>query len=331
MKAFKFIAVALFLISTIALCEDFKTVNGKEYKDAKISRVESDGIVVTHSFGVAKIPFNELPRDLQDRFHYNPAAADRQVSAGGHRATEEKAVEKLNECERKFEAIENAAVDKYRSSAKGTLSGQAFVATKGRENVKLGAMQVLLFARDAIDALLPGLKAYADFKLAQSPLNATQTATQQAEMVEEQAALRAKANWEAYQQAQYSNDARNAANAAKVEANAAHVSANAARERYADALAQLHVYTSAEFYFIRLQFPIQTTETDADGRFTFKVPQSGEFVIAAHTQRKLLDETETYYWLQPVSLRGTQQQVQNLSNNNLTTTLGTSSLIHTID
>jgi hypothetical protein len=77
--------------------------------------------------------------------------------------------------------------------------------------------------------------------------------------------------------------------------------------------------------------PIQTAETDADGRFIIEVPQQGEFVIGAQGQRSIGLSTEYYYWLQPVSLGGQQKFTQNLSNKNLTSTTGTSSLIHTKD
>ncbi len=56
-----------------ALADDFKTINGKEYKNATISRVEPDGIVVKFSGGIVKILFSELPKDVQERFHYGSA------------------------------------------------------------------------------------------------------------------------------------------------------------------------------------------------------------------------------------------------------------------
>jgi len=89
-------------------------------------------------------------------------------------------------------------------------------------------------------------------------------------------------------------------------------------------------YTGA-FYFGLLVNPIQAAETDADGRFVIEVPQRGAFVIGAQAQRSVGDSTEHYYWLQPVSLGRQQKFTQNLSNNNLTSTTGTSSLIHTKD
>ena len=55
---------------SMALAEDFKTVNGKEYKDATVTRVEGDGIVVRTKTGISKIYFVELPKDVQEKFHY---------------------------------------------------------------------------------------------------------------------------------------------------------------------------------------------------------------------------------------------------------------------
>jgi len=67
-KAIIVILATLFV--SLALGEDFQTVNGKEYKDATISRVEADGIVIKTKTGISKIYFVELPKDVQERFHY---------------------------------------------------------------------------------------------------------------------------------------------------------------------------------------------------------------------------------------------------------------------
>ena len=69
------IALAIFasLSASLALAEDFKTINGKEYKDATITRVEGDGIVLRTKTGISKVYFIELPKDVQERFHPSPA------------------------------------------------------------------------------------------------------------------------------------------------------------------------------------------------------------------------------------------------------------------
>jgi hypothetical protein len=61
------------LFVALALAEDFKTVSGKIYKDATISHVEADGIVLRTKTGISKVYFVELPKEVQERFHYGSA------------------------------------------------------------------------------------------------------------------------------------------------------------------------------------------------------------------------------------------------------------------
>ena len=61
------------LFVSLALAEDFKTVSGEKYEDATISHVEADGIVIKTKTGISKIYFVELPKDIQERFHYGSA------------------------------------------------------------------------------------------------------------------------------------------------------------------------------------------------------------------------------------------------------------------
>jgi hypothetical protein len=67
------LAVSAVLSASLALAEDFKLINGKIYKNATISRIEADGIVLRTKTGISKVYFVELPKDVQDRFHYGPA------------------------------------------------------------------------------------------------------------------------------------------------------------------------------------------------------------------------------------------------------------------
>ncbi len=66
-------AIITSLSVSLALAEDFKTVKGKEYKDATITRVEPDGIVLKTKSGITKLYFTELPKEVQERFHYGSA------------------------------------------------------------------------------------------------------------------------------------------------------------------------------------------------------------------------------------------------------------------
>ena len=69
------IALSIFaaLSASLALAEDFKTINGKEYKDATVTRVEGDGIVLRTKTGISKVYFVELPQDIQKKFRPSPA------------------------------------------------------------------------------------------------------------------------------------------------------------------------------------------------------------------------------------------------------------------
>lgn len=85
-----------------AFSDDFKTVTGREYKNATVSRVEPDGIVLTNNAGISKVYFTELPKEVQERFGYDPQrAADysAQQSAGLDQVRKEQAEASRREAE----------------------------------------------------------------------------------------------------------------------------------------------------------------------------------------------------------------------------------------
>jgi len=71
----KVLTLFILCFSSAAVAEDFTTVNGKEYKEATVTRVDPDGIVVKTKSGITKVYFTELPRQVQERFHYDSAKA----------------------------------------------------------------------------------------------------------------------------------------------------------------------------------------------------------------------------------------------------------------
>src|SRR5206468_6299254 len=68
--------VLIVCFASVALADDFKTIDGKEYKNVKVSRVEPDGLVLSSKSGISKVYFAELPKEVQDRFHYDAAKGD---------------------------------------------------------------------------------------------------------------------------------------------------------------------------------------------------------------------------------------------------------------
>jgi len=71
----KLFTILLLSFAAAALSEDFKTVNGKEYKDATVTRVDPDGVVLKTKSGITKVYFTELPKDVQEHFHYDSEKA----------------------------------------------------------------------------------------------------------------------------------------------------------------------------------------------------------------------------------------------------------------
>ena len=60
------------LSASLTLADDFRTIRGKEYKDATVSRIEPDGIVLRTQSGIVKLYFIELPKEVQERFRSDP-------------------------------------------------------------------------------------------------------------------------------------------------------------------------------------------------------------------------------------------------------------------
>ena len=105
------LAIVAALSVSLALAEDFKTVDGKEYKDATVKRVEPDGVVIQTKSSISKVYFSELPKEVQQRFNYDPknaAAYSAQQSAANeqfNKQEEEAAPQKADEAAKQSAAI----------------------------------------------------------------------------------------------------------------------------------------------------------------------------------------------------------------------------------
>src|SRR5437660_9541807 len=62
------------LSASLTLADDFKTIKGKEYKNATVIRIEQDGVVLKTKTGISKVYFVELPHDVRERFGYRDPA-----------------------------------------------------------------------------------------------------------------------------------------------------------------------------------------------------------------------------------------------------------------
>jgi hypothetical protein len=127
------------------VAETFKTVYGKEYKDATVSRVEPDGIVLTTKSGISKVYFTELPKEVQQRFHYDPAQAAEFTAATQAGISENKAVatqQALAEQRRKAEFEKRQKVLKeQREAAERQAMAEAERQAKKERQAQLRAQQ----------------------------------------------------------------------------------------------------------------------------------------------------------------------------------------------
>ena len=105
--------------------DDFKTLNGKEYKDATVTRVEPDGIVVKTKSGVTKVYFAELPKDVQERFHYDSEkAASYSAEQAANYAAYQKQQEETRRQRADADAKNKAVLAEQQAATNRTLSLQ---------------------------------------------------------------------------------------------------------------------------------------------------------------------------------------------------------------
>ena len=71
----KILTFLIICFASVAFADDFKAIDGKEYKNVTVSRVEPDGIMLKSSSGISKVYFTELPKEVQERFQYDPTQA----------------------------------------------------------------------------------------------------------------------------------------------------------------------------------------------------------------------------------------------------------------
>ena len=148
MNSFPLVILAA-LSTSLALADDFKTVAGKEYKNATVTHVEPDGIVVKSKSGISKIYFQELPKEVQQRFNYNPQqAAD---FAGAQATTAQRTNQQIEEANKQQEKEKQVALESSRrateeaAKAQNTTIEPGHKTATGRHLVGVGGVNGLEF------------------------------------------------------------------------------------------------------------------------------------------------------------------------------------------
>ena len=213
----------------------------------------------------------------------------------------------------------------------GEVAGQVFVVTRARENVKMALVTVSALSEAQVADVLAKCEAAAPAETAkrQAAFDAALLAVADAKkQLSSAVAAKAKAS-EAYANAyalelqkrsDSSKGALDAMTSAFVREGAAR-SSLARKEAFArDAAAALGYSKSSAFLFGFLpDHAQQVAKTDADGRFTIRIPRQGRVALAARASRDVVNSQENYYWLVWVSLSGKNRTDVMLSNDNVTT------------
>ncbi len=65
--------MAVLVAAVECFSADITTLDGKTYKDARVTGVEANGVHISFREGVVEVPFDQLPQELQRQYGYDPA------------------------------------------------------------------------------------------------------------------------------------------------------------------------------------------------------------------------------------------------------------------
>ena len=71
----KFVFAAVMLLGIVAIADDITTLDGRTYRNVKITLSDPISITVSHSNGVGRILFQEMSEELQKKYGYDAAKA----------------------------------------------------------------------------------------------------------------------------------------------------------------------------------------------------------------------------------------------------------------
>lgn len=184
------------------------------------------------------------------------------------------------------------------------LTGEVFIVTKGGQSIKLGLVEVGLYSDKDINPFIL------------QKLQAAKAQTQRLRPVKDnvEKEWQQLRNEENYLRGRYLDNM--GSDAHKRRYDNAYESYIQKDNQYRKVLYDYLSYSTGQFYFSGMPKPIQSTKTDSDGKFSFRLTP-GKYALAARASRKLFDSTEEYYWLVWISVKNDPTMKVMLSNDNL--------------
>lgn len=204
------------------------------------------------------------------------------------------------------------------------LKGDVFIVTQGAQNVKLGLVEVSAIPEDKITPFIASKKSARESELkleydeAKRKFDVAEQAYNQAESKFEE---KKKATLSDYNNAiegrGFSDQNSSDLYFVQIEKDRTKRELDESSAKLNEIRGKLNSMLAPEVYFNGLPSGIAKATTDADGKFSIKLPSNGRFAIAARGQRKIFDKTEEYYWLVWVTMDGSKSNNIMLTNNNL--------------
>lgn len=200
------------------------------------------------------------------------------------------------------------------------ITGQAFVVTQAKENIKLALVTVGAIPQEEFDQFL---KAKQSEKLKQQ--ETLQMKYKEVKNKKIDCVLDIPGNSRPFSVSNFSSYEWNKSTielltdnkhkAMRDEAIKNNAMVDEARAKAKAVIAEYEAFDKADFLLAGMPAPKLTSKTDADGKFALKLP-SGKYVITANSSREVFGSTETYHWLVTVDASNIKQPLM-LSNDNL--------------
>lgn len=172
------------------------------------------------------------------------------------------------------------------------VTGEMYIVTKGRQNIKLAAVEICAVPENIILNWINAKK--------QGAVNGRREAENRLKSLQSQ-------------KAQNLRQPRSDDISEKYQADTKNINLD-----YEINIAKVHVHywDSAEYYLEGLNQCEYRAKTDSDGKYTLNLPGGKKYALAAQTDRQILDSKETYWWLVWANPQMPQQTII-FSNDNL--------------
>lgn len=226
------------------------------------------------------------------------------------------------------------------SWSKPEISGEVFIVTQSAQNFKLGLVEVMAFSEADILKHVESKKAEIKPRLAELESVAAKYRTEcgdkrtVADKTAKQAENSENSLMSSLSSMDFSDEGIKRSDQLRQRRSADAAKAATDKNSYdlcmgslGNAVGNITNAKNVAQFFNNLPVPVATATTNADGKFTVKLPKSGRYVLVAHSTRKVVDASEEYYWMVRADLSSGENKNLTLSNNNYTDSESTDSLL----